>query len=100
MPPVATEAGRRDSKGRNNYRMRKWGKLGPEHSRFRSHTCKWQPRGGTKPHTKYPYSSHTPKFCASSRLPFARSEEHTSELQSLAYLECRILLENTSVPSR
>src|ERR1041384_6867704 len=25
-------------------------------------------------------------------LPFARSEEHTSELQSLAYLVCRLLL--------
>src|SRR2546425_1758223 len=25
--------------------------------------------------------------------PFARSEEHTSELQSLAYLVCRLLLE-------
>src|ERR1041384_1749900 len=27
------------------------------------------------------------------RLPIARSEEHTSELQSLAYLVCRLLLE-------
>src|SRR5687767_15582579 len=26
---------------------------------------------------------------------FARSEEHTSELQSLAYLVCRLLLEKT-----
>src|SRR5205823_11097384 len=31
-------------------------------------------------------------FCASS-LVFGRSEEHTSELQSLAYLVCRLLLE-------
>src|SRR2546425_7893559 len=29
----------------------------------------------------------------SSPLPSARSEEHTSELQSLAYLVCRLLLE-------
>src|SRR2546425_7043628 len=28
-----------------------------------------------------------------SRKPVARSEEHTSELQSLAYLVCRLLLE-------
>src|SRR2546423_8764131 len=28
-----------------------------------------------------------------SSLPWARSEEHTSELQSLAYLVCRLLLE-------
>src|SRR5205823_4049064 len=27
------------------------------------------------------------------RLPWVRSEEHTSELQSLAYLVCRLLLE-------
>src|SRR5205823_12530256 len=27
------------------------------------------------------------------RVPIARSEEHTSELQSLAYLVCRLLLE-------
>src|SRR2546425_6546922 len=27
------------------------------------------------------------------RVPYARSEEHTSELQSLAYLVCRLLLE-------
>src|SRR2546425_3074075 len=27
------------------------------------------------------------------RAPFSRSEEHTSELQSLAYLVCRLLLE-------
>src|SRR2546423_11239844 len=33
----------------------------------------------------------TPKFCGSPRS--SRSEEHTSELQSLAYLVCRLLLE-------
>src|SRR2546423_4709865 len=27
-----------------------------------------------------------------------RSEEHTSELQSLAYLVCRLLLENKNIP--
>src|SRR5687767_15713090 len=30
----------------------------------------------------------------------ARSEEHTSELQSLAYLVCRLLLENKNTPTR
>src|SRR2546425_4674624 len=30
---------------------------------------------------------------ARARLPLTRSEEHTSELQSLAYLVCRLLLE-------
>src|SRR2546423_13817521 len=33
-----------------------------------------------------------PVFCCSRR-PAGRSEEHTSELQSLAYLVCRLLLE-------
>src|SRR2546425_7845141 len=31
--------------------------------------------------------------CATREKPGARSEEHTSELQSLAYLVCRLLLE-------
>src|SRR2546425_9039638 len=31
--------------------------------------------------------------CHSTRSGFSRSEEHTSELQSLAYLVCRLLLE-------
>src|SRR5687767_15343713 len=37
----------------------------------------------------------------SSRNPVVRSEEHTSELQSLAYLVCRLLLEkkNYSISS-
>src|SRR5687767_10719299 len=34
----------------------------------------------------------TPKRCSSSTTTI-RSEEHTSELQSLAYLVCRLLLE-------
>src|SRR5205823_14420085 len=33
------------------------------------------------------------RVAAGEPLPFARSEEHTSELQSLAYLVCRLLLE-------
>src|SRR2546423_7621812 len=31
-------------------------------------------------------------------IPIARSEEHTSELQSLAYLVCRLLLEKKKRP--
>src|SRR2546425_9893766 len=34
-----------------------------------------------------------PKFCVKRKLLEERSEEHTSELQSLAYLVCRLLLE-------
>src|SRR5687767_15632950 len=36
-----------------------------------------------------------PRRCPSAR---ARSEEHTSELQSLAYLVCRLLLEKKNPP--
>src|SRR2546425_3426487 len=38
-------------------------------------------------------SSPTPRGCCTSRRSPKRSEEHTSELQSLAYLVCRLLLE-------
>src|SRR2546425_7486607 len=34
---------------------------------------------------------------ARARFPAARSEEHTSELQSLAYLVCRLLLEKKNI---
>src|SRR2546423_7580297 len=37
--------------------------------------------------------SFTPRFRPIGRMLSARSEEHTSELQSLAYLVCRLLLE-------
>src|SRR3712207_7881098 len=32
--------------------------------------------------------------------PTARSEEHTSELQSRQYLVCRLLLEKTNIPAK
>src|SRR5687767_14280894 len=40
-------------------------------------------------------------MCGKRRVPSSRSEEHTSELQSLAYLVCRLLLEkkNSYYPS-
>src|SRR2546425_8823332 len=41
--------------------------------------------------TRSPFSSISSSCCSSSHR--ARSEEHTSELQSLAYLVCRLLLE-------
>src|SRR2546425_8522815 len=37
-------------------------------------------------------SGRPPEFCAQTLFHY-RSEEHTSELQSLAYLVCRLLLE-------
>src|SRR2546425_8888063 len=49
----------------------------------RSRTVREPPPGGTPRHTRpYRYRSFR-----------SRSEEHTSELQSLAYLVCRLLLE-------
>src|SRR3989441_4987432 len=38
-------------------------------------------------------SGATPCFSPAAALDAGRSEEHTSELQSLAYLVCRLLLE-------
>src|SRR3989441_5882864 len=37
--------------------------------------------------------TRAPRTKPSKRMPRKRSEEHTSELQSLAYLVCRLLLE-------
>src|SRR2546425_7526646 len=44
----------------------------------------WSPAGG---------NAAPPDWRRHSRRPPPRSEEHTSELQSLAYLVCRLLLE-------
>src|SRR2546423_11740046 len=44
---------------------------------------------------KLPAEAHAP----GSR-PYVRSEEHTSELQSLAYLVCRLLLEKKKTSPR
>src|SRR2546425_3317512 len=39
------------------------------------------------------YTSPRPRELRGAHAAFGRSEEHTSELQSLAYLVCRLLLE-------
>src|SRR5690625_5374855 len=39
-----------------------------------------------------------PILCTNFSLNFARSEEHTSELQSRGHLVCRLLLEKKKVP--
>src|SRR2546425_6198593 len=47
-----------------------------------------------------PYYSHTSTRGLEVGVPYYwRSEEHTSELQSLAYLVCRLLLEKKKRPS-
>src|SRR2546425_8433549 len=45
------------------------------------------------PATPTPDRSLWPIHCSRHPAPAVRSEEHTSELQSLAYLVCRLLLE-------
>src|SRR3712207_8480048 len=62
-------------------------------SRFPSH-----PSGGTADRLLAPYRSHERagglhERCAEPDPHQARSEEHTSELQSRQYLVCRLLLE-------
>src|SRR5205823_11660166 len=41
----------------------------------------------------YSFTQEWPLFGRTHQLSYTRSEEHTSELQSLAYLVCRLLLE-------
>src|ERR1035441_2951211 len=43
-----------------------------------------------------PWNNIHPRFSAAYRLNNKRSEEHTSELQSLRHLVCRLLLEKSS----
>src|SRR2546425_1557041 len=67
---------------------------------------------GHRRHQDFSFSSGVPSnaatfFCSSTkasarsarRFHRARSEEHTSELQSLAYLVCRLLLEKKKRPT-
>src|SRR2546425_2958753 len=53
-------------------------------------------RTGRRPAAACPTRPSLPRAWAARRCPWprrSRSEEHTSELQSLAYLVCRLLLE-------
>src|SRR2546425_9668830 len=56
-----------------------------QHPRRRRHRYLRHERGRDRRHTTHPKRFH--------RRRRPRSEEHTSELQSLAYLVCRLLLE-------
>src|SRR2546425_13347823 len=53
---------------------------------LRRRTCCLRPRERPRPPRPSPFRGSLPA-------PHTRSEEHTSELQSLAYLVCRLLLE-------
>src|SRR5437870_9600706 len=48
-------------------------------------------------HPGRPAQHHRGARCAGARLPAARSEEHTSELQSRGHLVCRLLLEKKNI---
>src|SRR2546423_11115557 len=52
--------------------------------------------GGHRAFPRRPLAQHP---LARDRLPQGRSEEHASELQSLAYLVCRLLLEKKNAIS-
>src|SRR2546425_3807667 len=74
--------------------------LFPYTTLFRSHR---DPASGTAPRDRRSPPPNPP--AAPSAVPdlaavlLPRSEEHTSELQSLAYLVCRLLLEKKKVPA-
>src|SRR5687767_15771267 len=57
-------------------------------------------RSCEKPIRQYRVRTSTEKraYCRPSQASRLRSEEHTSELQSLAYLVCRLLLEKNNTP--
>src|SRR5947199_9885969 len=59
--------------------------LFPYTTLFRSYLCDRELVAGT--------SSHDERLHRLRELPLGRSEEHTSELQSLRHLVCRLLLE-------
>src|SRR2546425_7051267 len=64
--------------------------LFPYTTLFRS-LARHYPGGDAPLHSRLPYRVAEVLWAA--RQEMARSEEHTSELQSLAYLVCRLLLE-------
>src|SRR2546425_1858397 len=67
--------------------------LFPYTTLFRSQTSRPR-RGGRRRRTAPPHWASEPRRAAPMlRRCTTRSEEHTSELQSLAYLVCRLLLE-------
>src|SRR2546425_7903133 len=67
---------------------------GPPRARSPPPRGTWRRRPSTATRRRDPRHSTTPR-----RRIRDRSEEHTSELQSLAYLVCRLLLEKKKIPS-
>src|SRR5687767_15540873 len=68
--------------------------LFPYTTLFRSIAARACRRGPSRPRAARPWPRCSPRHPGEHRgQGLARSEEHTSELQSLAYLVCRLLLE-------
>src|SRR2546425_11314367 len=67
--------------------------LFPYTTLFRSPLAQEEPTPGVAVPTAAPASPLLPMTAPSGASSAPRSEEHTSELQSLAYLVCRLLLE-------
>src|SRR2546425_9645812 len=70
--------------------------MGPSPPHFRAIRLSGRSRSPSGRLVVNPCSADTRQYCASGFTPprsNLRSEEHTSELQSLAYLVCRLLLE-------
>src|SRR2546425_9388294 len=67
--------------------------LFPYTTLFRSATTPRRGCGRWRPATRWRCSRGAPTGSCSRPMAISRSEEHTSELQSLAYLVCRLLLE-------
>src|SRR2546425_10807377 len=59
---------------------------------FRERPARWSARASSARASSLPAFASA-SSCASHAAASKRSEEHTSELQSLAYLVCRLLLE-------
>src|SRR3712207_7186690 len=64
---------------------------GPDRARLPRRVRGRAPAGADLPRRRRPGARHRAGRCR--RRPRARSEEHTSELQSRQYLVCRLLLE-------
>src|SRR2546425_9327243 len=77
------------------FRSMKW--ITREHVKVDRVACPWLIRKFVDPASEFYFVSAEQVMSEAQRLgatPFdVRSEEHTSELQSLAYLVCRLLLE-------
>src|SRR5687767_15336037 len=79
-------------------------KLFPYTTLFRSHADNWlarrvQPNSYELHRAGGQHQVYVPRASNVRRASTTRSEEHTSELQSLAYLVCRLLLEKKKYTS-